>query len=86
MSQKRGYPVLVCGQRELNFPEYGPPAHHPISAPGLVFWFADAEAASLTKYPPTFFRWINNQKEAEEAVETAQRKLAKRLAEEAEHP
>lgn len=52
------------------------------SAPGLVFWFADAEAASMTKYPPTTFRWIDNQKEAEEAVAAARRKLAKRLAEE----
>ena len=43
-------------------------------APGLVFWFADAEAGSKTTYPPTTFRWIDNQKEAEEAVEAAKRK------------
>jgi 6-phosphogluconolactonase len=50
------------------------------SAPGLVFWFADAEAASNTKYPATTFRWIDNQKEAEEAVEAAKRKAARREA------
>ena len=51
------------------------------SAPGLVFWFADADAAAQTTYPPTTFRWIDNQKEAEEAVEAAKRKAAKRAAE-----
>lgn len=50
------------------------------SAPGLVFWFADADAASATTYPPTTFRWIDNQKEAEEAVEAAKKKAAKRAA------
>ena len=51
------------------------------SAPGLVFWFADADAASATSYPPTTFRWIDNQKDAEEAVDAARKKLAKRAAE-----
>jgi 6-phosphogluconolactonase len=46
-----------------------------------VFWFADADAAQETNYPPTTFRWINNQKEAEEAVESGRIKAAKRLAE-----
>jgi hypothetical protein len=50
------------------------------SAPGLVFWFADAEASSATAYPPTTFRWIDNQKEAEEAVDAAKKKAAKRAA------
>ena len=50
------------------------------SAPGLVFWFADAEASSATAYPPTTFRWIDNQKEAEEAVDAAKKKAARRAA------
>jgi 6-phosphogluconolactonase len=50
------------------------------SAPGLVFWFADAEASSATTYPPTTFRWIDNQKEAEEAVDAAKKKAARREA------
>jgi len=54
------------------------------SAPGLVFWFADADAASQTKYPPTTFRWIDNQREAEEAVEAAKRRAARRASEAAE--
>jgi 6-phosphogluconolactonase len=45
-----------------------------------VFWFADAEASSATAYPPTTFRWIDNQKEAEEAVDAAKKKAAKRAA------
>lgn len=53
-------------------------------SPGLVFWFADAEAASQTQYPPTTFRWIDNQKEAEEAVEAAQKKKALKGDSEAE--
>ena len=53
-------------------------------APGLVFWFTDAEAVSETKYPPTHFRWIDNHKEAEEAVEAAKKKAARRAAEDAE--
>lgn len=52
----------------------------PASAPGLVFWFADADASSATAYPPTTFRWIDNQKEAEEAVDAAKKKAAKRAA------
>ena len=55
-----------------------------LSAPGLVFWFADADAAKETVYPPTTFRWIDNQKEAEEAVEAAQKKAARRAAGEAD--
>lgn len=51
------------------------------SAPGLVFWFADAEAAAKTQYPPTTFRWIDNQKEAEEAVALAKNRAAQRAAE-----
>ncbi|GFZ45123.1 6-phosphogluconolactonase-like protein 1 [Saitozyma sp. JCM 24511] len=67
----------------LDEPETGLPCSRVRpAAPGLVFWFADAEAASKTKYPPTTFRWIDNQKEAEEAVEAAKRKLARRLAQE----
>ena len=50
------------------------------SAPGLVFWFADAEASSATSYPPTTFRWIDNQKEAEEAVDAARKKAARRAS------
>jgi len=45
-----------------------------------VFWFADAEASSATSYPPTTFRWIDNQKEAEEAVDAARKKAARRAA------
>ncbi|KAK8858638.1 6-phosphogluconolactonase [Kwoniella newhampshirensis] len=61
----------------LDEPEIGLPCSRVRPAsPGLVFWFADADAASTTKYPPTTFRWIDNQKEAEEAVETAKRKAA----------
>lgn len=41
------------------------------SAPGLVFWFADNEAASKTSYPPSPFRWIDSQQEAEQVVEEA---------------
>lgn len=52
------------------------------SAPGLVFFFADSSAAAQTSYPPTTFRWIDNQKEAEEAVEAAKRKAAQRAAQE----
>jgi 6-phosphogluconolactonase len=52
------------------------------SAPGLVFFFADNEAAAQTTYPPTKFRWIDNQKEAEEAVAAAQQKAARRAAQE----
>ena len=52
------------------------------SAPGLVFYFADNTAAAQTAYPPTTFRWIDNQKEAEEAVEAAKRKAARRAAQE----
>lgn len=52
------------------------------SAPGLVFYFADNTAAAQTSYPATTFRWIDNQKEAEEAVEAAQRKAARRAAQE----
>ena len=51
------------------------------SAPGLVFWFADADAASQTTYPPTTFRWIDNQREAEEAVAAARRRAARRASE-----
>lgn len=51
------------------------------SSPGLVFWFADADAASATQYPPTTFRWIDNEKEAQEAVDAAKRRAAKKLAE-----
>jgi 6-phosphogluconolactonase len=51
-----------------------------LSAPGLVFWFADADAASQTTYPPTTFRWIDNQREAEEAVEAAKRRAARRAS------
>ena len=51
------------------------------SAPGLVFWFADADAASQTTYPPTTFRWIDNQREAEEAVDAAKKRAEKRAAE-----
>lgn len=66
----------------LDEPEAGLPCSRVRpAAPGLVFWFADADAASETKYPPTTFRWIDNQKEAEEAVEAAKRKAARRLAE-----
>lgn len=50
------------------------------AAPGLVFWFADAEASSATSYPPTTFRWIDNQKEAEEAVDAARKKAARRAS------
>jgi 6-phosphogluconolactonase len=46
-----------------------------------VFWFADAEAAARTQYPPTTFRWIDNQKEAEEAVALAKKRAAQRAAE-----
>ncbi|WVN85082.1 6-phosphogluconolactonase [Cryptococcus depauperatus CBS 7841] len=66
----------------LDQPEAGLPCSRVRPAsPGLVFWFADADAASLTTYPPTTFRWIDNEKEAKEAVEAAQRRAAKRLAE-----
>ncbi|EIW73509.1 6-phosphogluconolactonase [Tremella mesenterica] len=66
----------------LDEPETGLPCSRVRpAAPGLVFWFADADAASETTYPPTTFRWIDNQKEAEEAVEAAQRKAARRLQE-----
>ncbi|CAD6566558.1 MAG: suppressor of los1-1 [Tremellales sp. Tagirdzhanova-0007] len=63
----------------LDEPETGLPCSRVRpAAPGLVFWFADAEAASQTTYPPTTFRWIDNHKEAEEAVEAAQRKAMRR--------
>ncbi|WVQ83103.1 6-phosphogluconolactonase [Cryptococcus sp. DSM 104549] len=66
----------------LDHPEAGLPCSRVRPAsPGLVFWFADADAATQTQYPPTTFRWIDNEKEAKEAVEAAKRKLAKRLAE-----
>jgi 6-phosphogluconolactonase len=85
---RRVCPVPVSAQREYLIPHHTLHSVWPwssadaCSAPGLVFWFADAEAASSTKYPPTTFRWIDNQKEAEEAVEAAKRKLARRLAQE----
>ncbi|KAK4683421.1 6-phosphogluconolactonase, partial [Tremellales sp. Uapishka_1] len=66
----------------LDEPEAGLPCSRVRpAAPGLVFWFADSAAASKTVYPPTTFRWIDNQKEAEEAVEAAKRKAARRAAE-----
>ncbi|OCF37226.1 6-phosphogluconolactonase [Kwoniella heveanensis BCC8398] len=67
----------------LDKPEEGLPCSRVRPAsPGLVFFFADKDAAAQTQYPPTAFRWIDNEKEAKEAVEAAQRKLARRLAEE----
>lgn len=48
----------------------------------MVFWFADVDAGSKTEYPPTTFRWIDNQKEAEAAVEAAKKKAARRAAQE----
>lgn len=77
-------PRLVCHVRASALRKLSKPVLvHELtgSAPGLVFWFADADAASQTTYPPTTFRWIDNQKEAEEAVEAAKRKAAKRAAE-----
>lgn len=69
--------------RILDSPEEGLPCSHiRPAAPGLVFYFADNTAAAQTSYPPTTFRWIDNQKEAEEAVEAAKRKAARRAAQE----
>ncbi|OCF54828.1 6-phosphogluconolactonase [Kwoniella mangroviensis CBS 10435] len=69
----------------LDRPEEGLPCSRVRPAsPGLVFFFADSEAAGLTNYPPTAFRWIDNEKEAEEAVAAAKRKAARRAAEEGE--
>ncbi|AFR94927.1 6-phosphogluconolactonase [Cryptococcus neoformans C23] len=66
----------------LDQPEAGLPCSRVRPAsPGLVFWFADAEAASATQYPPTTFRWIDNEKEAQEAVDAAKRRAARKLAE-----
>ncbi|WVQ86814.1 hypothetical protein IAS59_000530 [Cryptococcus gattii] len=66
----------------LDQPEAGLPCSRVRPAsPGLVFWFADADAASATQYPPTTFRWIDNEKEAQEAVDAAKRRAAKKLAE-----
>ncbi|BEJ17336.1 hypothetical protein CspHIS471_0607370 [Cutaneotrichosporon sp. HIS471] len=66
----------------LDEPETGLPCSRiRPAAPGLVFWFADAEAAAKTQYPPTTFRWIDNQKEAEEAVALAKKRAAQRAAE-----
>ncbi|KAI9632072.1 uncharacterized protein MKK02DRAFT_41718 [Dioszegia hungarica] len=68
----------------LDTPETGLPCSRVRpAAPGLVFFFADAEAASQTTYPSTKFRWIDNQKEAEEAFAAAQAKAARRAAQEA---
>ncbi|KAL7420801.1 suppressor of los1-1 [Cryptotrichosporon argae] len=65
----------------LDEPETGLPCSRVRpAAPGLVFWFADANAAAQTTYPPTTFRWIDNQREAEEAVEAAKRRAARRAA------
>lgn len=66
----------------LDEPEAGLPCSRVRpAAPGLVFWFADADAASQTTYPPTTFRWIDNQREAEEAVAAARRRAARRASE-----
>ncbi|WRT67851.1 6-phosphogluconolactonase [Kwoniella shivajii] len=66
----------------LDHPEEGLPCSRVRPAsPGLVFFFADSDAANLTKYPPTTFRWIDNEKEAEEAVAAAKIRAARRLAE-----
>lgn len=68
--------------RILDEPEAGLPCSRVRpAAPGLVFWFADADAASQTTYPPTTFRWIDNQREAEEAVDAAKKRAEKRAAE-----
>ncbi|WWC88461.1 6-phosphogluconolactonase [Kwoniella dendrophila CBS 6074] len=66
----------------LDQPEEGLPCSRVRPAsPGLVFFFADTAAATRTKYPPTAFRWIDNEKEAEEAVAAAKAKAARRAAE-----
>ena len=78
-SQKPDYPVRKSGPRK-SLPSFLPITLLTTSAPGLVFWFADAEASSATSYPPTTFRWIDNQKEAEEAVDAAKKKAARRAA------
>ncbi|WVR06436.1 6-phosphogluconolactonase [Kwoniella sp. DSM 27419] len=69
--------------RILDHPEEGLPCSRVRPAsPGLVFFFADQNAAEQTLYPPTTFRWIDNEKEAKEAVEHAKRKAAKAIADE----
>ena len=82
MSQRRDSLVPASAQRELVGDLFALELTR--RAPGLVFWFADADAGRQTKYPPTTFRWIDNQKEAEEAVEAAKRKAARRAAQEDE--
>ncbi|TYJ58853.1 6-phosphogluconolactonase [Cryptococcus floricola] len=66
----------------LDKPEAGLPCSRVRPAsPGLVFWFADADAASATETPATTFRWIDNEKEANEAVEGAKRKALRKQKE-----
>lgn len=80
VTQVLSRPLLSLSLRPIHLPQTHSACTNP-SAPGLVFWFADADAAAKTQYPPTTFRWIDNQKEAEEAVALAKKKAAQRAAE-----
>lgn len=70
MSPRTAYHARECAQRRFAADNAD------LSAPGLVFWFADEEAASKTSYPPSPFRWIDSQQEAEDLVQEAKANAA----------